>query len=216
MGIIGPPHEGVHADQRPIADAERIFLKAEEDVTPEEVSGQHVAAEAIPPGAPGALRIGVIEAFREMGRPAQRLRKNRTFSASAPPRTPSPRLRGEGWGEGPLESRRNTRHWGTRPCARIPTSPRKRGEVNGCGVNFFTGTQLVFHRPHAQSRVALEDTGENQMPERDPHPVIRVRQERRALRQLSSGGGIPANGRFVAMCKLKCISRSWAAAQKGS
>ena len=56
------------------------------------------------------------------------------------------------------------------------------------GVNSFTGTQLVFHRPHAQSRVALEDTGENQMPERDPHPVIRVRQERRALRRLSSGG----------------------------
>src|SRR6516162_4102061 len=98
----------------------------------------------LPPGVPGALRIGVIEAFQEMGHPAQ-----------------------------------------------------------------------LFHRPHAQSRVALEDTGENQMPERDPHPVIRIRQERRALRQLSSGGGIPANGRFVAMCKLKCISRSWAAAQKG-
>ena len=74
---------------------------------------------------------------------------------------------------------------------------------------------LVFHRPHAQSRVALEDTGENQMPERDPHPVIRIRQERRALRRLSSGE-IPGNSRFFAICKLKGISRSWAAPQKGS
>src|SRR5262249_30231861 len=51
VGIIGPPHQGVHADQRPIADAKRIFLKAEEDVTPEEVAGQHVAAEATTRGA---------------------------------------------------------------------------------------------------------------------------------------------------------------------
>src|SRR5215831_17639997 len=99
----------------------------------------------LPPGVPGALRRGVIEAFQEMGHPAQ----------------------------------------------------------------------LVFHRPHAQSRVALEDTGENQMPERDPHPVIRMRQERQALQRLSSGG-IPGGSRFVAMYKLKGISRSWAAPQKGS
>src|SRR5215471_11208772 len=51
VGIIGPPHQGVHADQRPIADAKRVFLKAEEDVTPEEVAGQHVAAEATTRGA---------------------------------------------------------------------------------------------------------------------------------------------------------------------
>jgi hypothetical protein len=98
----------------------------------------------LPPGAPGALRIGVIKAFQEMGHPAQ----------------------------------------------------------------------LVFRRPHAQSRVALEDTGENQMPMRpapsDPHSPGETGAAAVIL------GGVPGNSRFVAMCKLKGISRSWAAPQKGS
>src|SRR6266851_1363534 len=56
--------------------------------------------------------------------------------------TPSPRLRGEGWGEGLLHGSRSsggnlplTRH---PRCARLPTSPRKRGEVIGRAVHSMT------------------------------------------------------------------------------
>src|SRR5271166_1547090 len=56
----------------------------------------------------------------------------------------SPRLWGEGWGEGPFATARHPQvgrklapHPGS-ALARIPTSPRKRGEVSGCAVNSFT------------------------------------------------------------------------------
>src|SRR5207244_9214300 len=54
-----------------------------------------------------------------------------------------PRLRGEGWGEGPVRPSAAPSKWGPSPftrkprCARPPTSPHKRGEVLACALNSF-------------------------------------------------------------------------------
>ena len=56
---------------------------------------------------------------------------------------PSPRLRGEGWGEGPVRASAAPSKWGPSPftrkprCAAPPTSPHKRGEVLACALNSF-------------------------------------------------------------------------------
>jgi hypothetical protein len=66
-----------------------------------------------------------------------------------PQDAPSPRVRGEGWGEGPLrlykylslQRGRLPLTRSPRAGARIPTSPRKRGEVAGRAVDSFTGVE---------------------------------------------------------------------------
>jgi peptide/nickel transport system substrate-binding protein len=68
--------------------------------------------------------------------------------------SPSPRLRGEGWGEGPVRGRMDGQSGAGLPLtrkprgARLPTSPRKRGEVIDRVINslkaFFVGTAAVF------------------------------------------------------------------------
>jgi hypothetical protein len=76
-----------------------------------------------------------------------------------PQDAPSPRVRGEGWGEGPLRLHKHlplrsgrlplTRN--PRAGARIPTPPRKRGEVTGRAVDSFTGAEQQL-RPSGGNR----------------------------------------------------------------
>jgi hypothetical protein len=66
VGIARARHHLVDADQVAVADAQRVFLEAQEDVAVEELAGQAVL-EPVPPRASRALRMRVVEAVEEGG-----------------------------------------------------------------------------------------------------------------------------------------------------
>src|SRR5262245_34316429 len=61
--VIRAPHQIIHTDDGAIPDAQRVLLKAAEDVLVEEVAGQHIALKSVPVGPTSPLRIGVVDAI---------------------------------------------------------------------------------------------------------------------------------------------------------
>src|SRR5207244_12850582 len=70
MWLVRAPHHLIDADQVAVADAQRVFLEAQEDVAVEEVAGQALL-EPVPPRAPRALGVRVVEPVEEEGNPAE-------------------------------------------------------------------------------------------------------------------------------------------------
>src|SRR4029453_14036880 len=58
-------------DQGAVSDAQLVFLKAEKDAAMEEITREHGVPKAVPPVAPSALRVRVIETLQEMRHPAE-------------------------------------------------------------------------------------------------------------------------------------------------
>src|SRR5262245_50751310 len=53
--VVGPPREEVDTDRLAVADPDGVFLKAQEDVSAEEVARHRVGRVPVPVGTTGAL-----------------------------------------------------------------------------------------------------------------------------------------------------------------
>src|SRR5215475_12381999 len=58
--VIRAPHQILDANNGPVADAHDVFLETAKDVLAEEITRQYRALKAMPVGAAGPLRVGVV------------------------------------------------------------------------------------------------------------------------------------------------------------